>query len=237
MKNNRTTVLAIWSITFAIYFLVRFAFDLGQPWEAIVKLFPEIVLLVAVFLNKEAILAADGGSAKKAFIPVIFALIFSMIGDTSGEMKVGKFSDIAFAGQILFFIFAHICYITSFFRHSDLRKKKSMKDRRFIAGLIIIFYLALVAGKVFAAIDSVVFMVACGLYLVALLGLGVMTTIQNRPEHWYYVIGAMFFIFSDSIIALGTFVKPVPYSGILIMSTYFVAQLLLIIPLIPRRAE
>jgi len=237
MKNHRLITVTIWAITFAIYFIVRYGLGLSPVWEAAAKLLPEIVLLVAILVNRKQIVEAEG--IKKTILPVSLALVFSMIGDTAGEMKVGDMATIAFACQILFFIFAHICYMCSYFSHSDLKNRKKRKnapkDRRFIAAFIIIFYLAAIAGKVFVAIESPVFMVACGLYLVALFGLGISTTVQDRDEKWFYVLGAMFFIFSDSIIALNTFVSPVPQSGLLIMSTYFIAQLLLNYPLIPKK--
>ena len=44
----------------------------------------------------------------------------------------------------------------------------------------------------------------------------------------------MFFIFSDSIIAINSFVEPVEHPRAIIMSTYFIAQLLLNVNLVKK---
>ena len=46
-------------------------------------------------------------------------------------------------------------------------------------------------------------------------------------NHWFVVVGACLFIASDSIIAINRFLVSVPNSSLLIMSTYYPAQLLI----------
>ncbi|MCQ2139887.1 MAG: lysoplasmalogenase [Bacteroidales bacterium] len=218
-------VLVLWLVTAALYFVCRYT--VGQPLEAITKLLPEIVLMVALYYNRAAI-------EKKVYMPVMFALLFSMIGDTAGEMKGGNIGQIAFVLQIFFFLIAQILYTVSFARNIQASAFTDVKKAvvKVLPLLVILVYLVVVGTKVFASIDSTVFIIACGVYLLALLGTGTTSVLQTRPHGWLFVLGAMFFIFSDSIIAIGAFVKPVPNSGLIIMSTYFIAQLLLNISLI-----
>lgn len=222
---SKPLVLVLWLLTAILYFVCRFC--IGQPLEAISKLLPEIVIMVALYQNRAAI-------DKKAYVPVMLALFFSMIGDTAGEMKGGNIGQIAFVLQIFFFLIAQILYTVCFARHiqasafADVRKAVV----KVLPLLVILVYLVVVGSKVFASIDSIVFTIACGVYLLALLGTGTTSVLQTRPHGWLFVLGAMFFIFSDSIIAIGAFVQPVPHSGLIIMSTYFIAQMLLNISLI-----
>jgi len=54
----------------------------------------------------------------------------------------------------------------------------------------------------------------------------------GKDNHYLTVIGAAFFVISDSLIALNRFVFKIQYSGLLIMVTYYVAQFLIIIGII-----
>jgi uncharacterized membrane protein YhhN len=50
----------------------------------------------------------------------------------------------------------------------------------------------------------------------------------DPASFWQVFIGACFFFISDGIIALSRFYQKFPESGILIMGTYAVAQLLIV---------
>lgn len=50
----------------------------------------------------------------------------------------------------------------------------------------------------------------------------------ERTTAVFFMIGSFLFVFSDSVIAIGKFLKPLPYAGITIMSTYVLAQVLII---------
>lgn len=50
----------------------------------------------------------------------------------------------------------------------------------------------------------------------------------NVASFWQVLIGALLFLVSDAIIALNRFYQPIQDSGILVMGTYIVAQLLIV---------
>jgi uncharacterized membrane protein YhhN len=50
----------------------------------------------------------------------------------------------------------------------------------------------------------------------------------SKSSYWLVFIGAFLFMTSDSIIAINKFQSPVPNSDILIMSTYIIAQFLIV---------
>jgi len=228
---NRSVVFILWAITFGIYFAARYCTVHPIFVEAFVKALPELVFLAAVIAHRERL-------GRKVWVPVTFALVFSILGDTAGEYKVGDMEFIAFVLQIVFFIFAQISYTTCFVKHIDAKAGfTKWTPWGTAAAVVIICYLGFIGFKVFSNLDSVVLIIACSIYLCSLLGTGTSAAQQKRPYRWMFIIGAMFFIFSDSIIALNTFVSPVPHSGLIIMSTYFIAQFLLNITLIPTRKE
>jgi uncharacterized membrane protein YhhN len=45
-------------------------------------------------------------------------------------------------------------------------------------------------------------------------------TLENRTV----LFGALFFVVSDSLLAINKFVLPLPYSGVLVLGTYYSAQ-------------
>jgi uncharacterized membrane protein YhhN len=53
----------------------------------------------------------------------------------------------------------------------------------------------------------------------------------NYPSFLYVLSGALLFIVSDALIAIGKFISPIPHSALLIMSTYALAQYLIMMGL------
>jgi uncharacterized membrane protein YhhN len=45
-------------------------------------------------------------------------------------------------------------------------------------------------------------------------------TLENRTV----LFGALFFVISDSLLAVNKFIQPLPYSGVLVLGTYYSAQ-------------
>lgn len=63
------------------------------------------------------------------------------------------------------------------------------------------------------------------------------SAIRSTKEHKTIVVGALFFVVSDSLIAINKFVFTLPMEGLLIMSTYYVAQYLLVTGAINRNCH
>ena len=70
------------------------------------------------------------------------------------------------------------------------------------------------------------------IYCIALTAMGVAAVmrdrIKNREGYFRVVLGAVFFIISDSVLATDKFVAPFEGAGILILGTYFFAQYLIV---------
>ena len=50
--------------------------------------------------------------------------------------------------------------------------------------------------------------------------------------HWHVAMGALFFVASDSILALSIFREPLPLSNYLVMATYYIAQYFIVFGLV-----
>lgn len=212
-------MLLTWFVLVLVYF---FTGDSSIPVQILFKLLPEVVLLAGIAANRSRI-------ERKTLIFVSLALVFSMLGDAAGELKVGNIKDIAFMFQIGLFVVAHILYSCSFAFHIEPKSRPSAATfaLKALSLAVILGYLGVVGAKVLPAMGGGAFLAAGIVYIAALAATGTTSVLQKRPQQFFYVIGAMLFIFSDSIIALNCFVQPVPHSHLLIMGTYFLAQLLL----------
>lgn len=150
---------------------------------------------------------------------VVAALFFGWLGDWLGDLLTPHI-----VWKIIFFFLGHVCYIVAFWPY----RSRSVIDR---PGLLAVYLLGLTAllawvvpsaGWVYGS-ALVVYGLTLGLVAVLATGLGPMAT-----------VGGIVFIVSDMSIAITSFVYPgrLVYGELLIMSTYLIAQLLLVLGVI-----
>lgn len=153
----------------------------------------------------------------------LLALFFSLLGDVL-LMFVNQSPHFFTVGLVAFLI-AHVMYILVFLKH----KNKSKSALGFLVLLLIyalgLFYL-LKDGLGDMLIPVIIYMIVI---------LSMSTTaflrkdIANTLSYKLVFIGAIFFMISDSILALNKFYQPIPLSNISIMVTYALAQYLIVI--------
>ena len=93
--------------------------------------------------------------------------------------------------------------------------------QKMLAALLMIFSAAMFAW-LWPSLGDMKLPVAA--YLCAITGMGVAATLAGFRAPWV-IIGAMLFIVSDSMIAVGKFKSPIEYGNYLIWATYYVGQL------------
>ena len=208
-------------IFLAIVLLELFSSNIKSllPIHVIAK--PLILLsLIFFFINQGKHLSS------KTKVITLLALLFSLAGDI-----LLMFTDISasfFLSGLVAFLLAHIMYIMVF-----LDKKNSKKIALiFITVLLIyaigIFYL-LKDGLGDMLIPVIVYMlVILTMILTSTMRKG---NVSNKSYNLVF-IGAIFFVISDSFLAINKFYQPVPLSKIIIMSTYSLAQYLIVLGLL-----
>jgi uncharacterized membrane protein YhhN len=155
----------------------------------------------------------------------LFAFFFSWLGDVAL-----MFDGIScFLSGITAFLVAHLFYILTFLRPKDressslLRKKPLWILPFAIYGVVMMWILF---PKVNAIIKPAVILYTLTLLVMAGSALNRRNKVSKKS---YFTVlgGAILFVFSDSLIAINKFAVGIPKSGIWIMTTYILAQYLI----------
>ena len=201
----------------AVLYLIIEAFDISQA-RIVIK--PLICLILAGYLVSNTRL---GGNFNK----LIFAgLIFSLVGDIALIFagKGGTFFLIGLGA----FLLAHISYAIAFFRDYKYNPAGSKTlGHVTVFGMAVFtmgFYLWLRPYLNEMKIPVMAYMVIISIMMItAAYRYGRVNLISFE----LIFTGAIFFIISDSLLAINMFVQPFLYSGIFIMATYMIAQYLI----------
>lgn len=181
----------------AIFILLAVSFFVIHGW------------FVAIPTLYAAIVTAANCKAGRYMIPL--ALLASAAGDYAGSQG-------NFIMQVVFFAVAHIFYICDFLpRRAAIRSNLGYATA---LAVITIGYL----GFVLAHIESQIEFVAVAIYGLIIFTMGATAIFQQRPLKWWYVVAALLFILSDSLIVFGKYIAPLPHRSILVMTTYYAAQ-------------
>jgi uncharacterized membrane protein YhhN len=158
---------------------------------------------------------------------IFFALLFSLAGD----VFLMPYFDIFIFGLASFLI-AHIFYIVAFLKGNKLIE--GIKKNMLFVVILLLAYLSLIFILVSNMLESntdVTLIVAVVIYatVITVMVLSTMSMYGNDAslQSKLMMIGAIFFMFSDSVIAINKFIFEITYSGLLIMLTYTLAQWLI----------
>lgn len=157
---------------------------------------------------------------------MIAALFFSWIGDI-----LLMWSHL-FVYGLGSFLMAHICYIIGFklAQKSNARIEQVDFVKSFFFNLPIYISASIVFYLINPNLGSLKVPVIA--YILVIVGMVTMARDRFKKCHpssfWQVFIGAILFFVSDGVIAISRFYKEFPESGILIMGTYSIAQLLIV---------
>jgi uncharacterized membrane protein YhhN len=206
-----------------LYFLSGFIFIILQAKSSFATglvtkslIIPLLIIILVVNLRL---------THNRLHILIFTGLFFSWAGDVILEYSE-KNEDLFIAG-LLCFLLAHIMYLTVFFltpgKNGIFHNRIYLLIPLFIYGVIFIWYLyddlADMRLPVLAYSSVIISMLA-----------GAINRIEkvNRISYCLVLTGAMLFVISDSAIAVNKFSYNFPFSETLIMSTYVIAQYLII---------
>ncbi|MCH7397419.1 lysoplasmalogenase [Belliella sp. DSM 107340] len=157
---------------------------------------------------------------------MVGALLFSWMGDVL----------LLFPQLFLYglgaFLMAHICYVISF--KLSQTKPFEIGQVNFIRLFLYNLPIYLPAVIVYYLVNPNLGEMKIPVIIYMLVILTMVTTARERfkktnpASFWQVFVGALFFMISDGILALNMFFKSFPESGVLVMGTYLLAQLLIV---------
>jgi uncharacterized membrane protein YhhN len=160
---------------------------------------------------------------------VLVAIFFALIGDTL-LMFIDR-DELFFMLGLAAFLIAHVFYIFSYRQHKNASHPDELQGVQRIrlafpiilagSGIVFVLYPHLGSLKIPVLLYALTIVI---MVLNALFRYGRTQT----ASFWMVFFGAVLFMISDSLIALNKFVGAVAAAHLLIMSTYIVAQVLII---------
>lgn len=219
MKNNKS--LYRWSV--AAFLLVTtlhlVCHGLEHPeWAAWTK----PLLMPSLALVTFARLRLSGFSAKPSAKAIIAALLCGTVGDIL--LMFG--GDAMFIAGLLAFLAGHVFYFLSM-PYSVLRKPLSSPT-----DFIFLFAFLILGGVVFAVLKGMSpgNWLLIGLYAMVFPFMASLSLlcVKTSKKYWLTALGYLLFAFSDSLVAMEHFTSGhLPLHGLIVMSTYILAQVII----------
>jgi uncharacterized membrane protein YhhN len=201
--------------TLAIYFVLfgeGGAGRLDSPFHCVIKCLPIVSLIIFVILHGLSLSEYYSYSRK-----VLLGLIFSGFGDA---FLVWQNSGYLIHGLLMFAI-AQMLYASAF----------GLRPLKLWLGAIVMAFGVVVYASVFPGLKGAMVVLA-GVYitLICFMAWRAAARVQIFNDLWTWTklcacAGALCFLISDTVIAVNMFVFPMRYSHLIIMTTYYAAQL------------
>ncbi|WP_225034604.1 lysoplasmalogenase [Winogradskyella sp. SM1960] len=216
---------------FSIFFLTIVLFELITGHIASLNTL-HYIAKPAIVISLIYLFAKTSKSLPKAIKnTTLLALFFSVLGDIL--LMFVNHSPHFFTLGLVAFLTAHIFYVAVFLKH----RNKQKSPFGFIILLLIyaasLFYF--LNGNLGAMLVPVI------LYMLVILSMAVAAYLRkdrvNILSYGLVFLGALFFLISDSILALNKFYEPLAYSNISIMVTYALAQYLIVMGILKLKAD
>lgn len=183
-------------------------------------------LLLAFFISETKDRA---GLKNKKYIRLIcLALLFSFLGDL---FLIGE-NSLHFMLGIGAFLMAQVCYVMFFTSMQPFLKKHILF--LVVSGIIILCYLVILNYLFYPMVTQQSLLIPVVAYSLVL-GLMLFTSVKlfrtqqlSKMNRVFFIAGAIIFVASDSMIGLNSFYLPAPLPGFYIMTTYCIAQFLIV---------
>ncbi|RZJ53560.1 MAG: lysoplasmalogenase [Flavobacterium sp.] len=157
---------------------------------------------------------------------LLSALLFSWIGDVI--LLFAGIAEIYFILGLVSFLISHIIYCILF--NKQVKTIKNNKAFLLVGSLVIGVYLIGMLSALLPTLGDLKIPVIVYASIISLMLFfafsGLLT--WEKPGNQYVFIGAVVFVLSDSILAVDKFYNPIQKSSVFIMSTYLVAQYLIV---------
>ncbi|WP_459926220.1 lysoplasmalogenase [Flavobacterium covae] len=155
---------------------------------------------------------------------LLFALLFSWIGDV--VLMFADKAELYFILGLTSFLISHIFFIFLFIKQGQTKPNSNLF---WIGFIFVMMYLLGMLNLLFPSLGNLKIPVALYATTISIMLLMAIKGYfkWSKPNNLIVLIGALFFVSSDSILAINKFHSELPKSGFLIMLTYIVAQFLI----------
>lgn len=205
-KTSLTTALFRLNLLFAISALSYVVCLPLMPYEGsfLHKALPVLILLAYGFYRRSTI-----------GIAIVGALAFSATGDILLALPLEN----GFVYGLSAFLAGHLCYLIHFhrvYKAHPVGTNTSALALLMLTGIAMMMWILPNTGEL---------QIPVAVYMAVIL---LMAGAALRLRNLKLAAGALSFVLSDALIAVNKFIFTLPYEGQLIMSTYYLAQVLLL---------
>lgn len=183
--------------------------------------------MLMVFLGLYFIIHCPGLKSSHC-LPPLAAVFFSWLGDVF--LMFQHLSERWFLAGLGAFLIAQIMYVIAYTRYRDPVSVLTRPVIRVVLYTLLVLYAMLLWSKLYPVLNG--FLLPVTLYTLAILTMTLMAAARigrTSPMSFVLVLaGSVLFLISDSMIAINKFLQPLPAERILVMSTYFTGQFLII---------
>lgn len=190
----------------------------ASVWLMVHRIFKPLGVGIALTFIAYYAYSIRANSLKSLEKPLLIAALACSVAGDAWLMFPGFFIQ-----GLASFLIAHVFYIALFKQGVAWFPSKAILAASLVYGATIYAYLLPNLGA------GLHIPVAAYIFFIALMGaqaIGRAVALKTRSSHWV-AIGAVFFMVSDSLLAINKFVSPIPLSPLWILGTYFIAQLLI----------
>ncbi|KIA95764.1 hypothetical protein OC25_04195 [Pedobacter kyungheensis] len=211
----------LFSFIFALVFIVQLYAETAGNMFLLQFSKPLIVISLMVWLYSSTNL--KGRFHKRIFTGLIFALA----GDVLLMLQAGR--PMFFIYGLIAFLLCHIFYIRAFTLDHRSNPKHRTPYFLWIVGVFAIFCSGLFfyLQPKLGAMQFPVLMYAIIITVMALMAVNRYGKV-NIFSFKLILYGALFFLLSDSVLAINKFTQTIPQAGVLIMASYMIAQYLIV---------
>lgn len=197
---------------FSLIYLTITALNLEEI-ARVLKPFLLPILLIAVYFS-------NSFSSKKILLT---ALTFSWIGDI--VLLFANQGELYFIVGLVAFLISHVFYIVLFNKQTVTKSISNKISFGAGIGLILLYFFGMITTLGPKLGPLTVPVVVYAVVISSMLYFALKGSYQwNAIPYQSVLVGALFFIASDSILAFNKFYQPIPYASFLIMITYLAAQ-------------
>ena len=201
------------------------AFLLFTLAELVSIIYPSVILhyiAKPLLIPTLILLLLFSKTIKPGKVLLVTGLFFSWAGDIF--LMLESKNALFFIVGLVCFLTTHIFYIIYFLRIQS--QQISLLKRQPLLILLVVGYGFFLVWLLFPHLGELklpVIIYAAVICTMLLCSLHVFTKVKS-PDNFFYLVGAIAFVLSDSLLAFNKFYQPFSYAGIFIMLTYCAAQ-------------